>query len=147
MIPLGPHSEAIRHVLRSRGDGQLYHPTGFSLWRLTHYRLQAWQTLFHEQPDAQQIAWVSKLNMERPDLRICSHVLHMNILSAAAKAMLMTAVDTEETRIAKLNQAGLMVREMQNLTLTIERFMSEMKGAWKAKADDPKNIAQPQGRG
>jgi hypothetical protein len=141
--PLGPHSGAIRHILRSRGDAQLYSPTRFSLWRLTHYRLQSWQTLFQEQPDAQQIAWVSKLNLERPDLRICSHVLHMNILSAVAKTMTQTATDTEEMRTTRLNQADRMTREMQDLTVTIESFMSEMRGVWKAKIDDPNKIAQP----
>jgi hypothetical protein len=82
--------------------------------------------------------------MERPDLRICSHVLHMNILSAVSKTMALTTVDTEEMRAAKLNQAGNLVREMQDLTMTVESFMSEMKEVWKVKVEDPKNIAQPQ---
>ncbi|KAF2673700.1 hypothetical protein BT63DRAFT_431674 [Microthyrium microscopicum] len=142
--PLSPHKDAIRHVLSIRGDKQLYSPTRFSLWRLTHYRLQSWQTLFQEEPDAQQIAWVSKLNIDHPDLRVCSHVLHMNILSAAAKVLMRTPTDSEAIRIAKINQAMFMMQEMHTLILTIESFMTEMKGVWKATVGDPRNIRQPE---
>jgi hypothetical protein len=142
--PLGTHNEAIRHILRSRGDGQLYSPTRFSLWRLTHYRLQAWQTLFREQPDEQQIAWIRKLNTERPDLRICAHVLQMNVLSAAARMLTQTPVDTEAKRIAKLEHAKHLAREMQDLTVAIEDWTEELKGVWEPKLGDVQDLVPPQ---
>jgi hypothetical protein len=142
--PLGPHNNAIKHILRSRGDLQLYNPTRFSLWRLTHYRLQFWQTLLREQPYPEQIAWVSKLNINRPDLSICAHVLHMNVLSAVAKTLTQTIGNTEAMRLAKLDQANQMAQEMQDLTVTLETFTSEMNKVWTPILDDPQHIAQPQ---
>ncbi|RKU46122.1 hypothetical protein DL546_006782 [Coniochaeta pulveracea] len=142
--PLSAHSEAIRHVLQTRGEGQLYTPTRFSLWRLTHYRLQAWQTLSRERPDAQQIEWLHKLNMERPDLRICAHVLHMNILSASSKTLTQPSNDDPAERLTKLNQAKQLASEMQDLITSVENWASEMAQVWKVKEDDPRNIAQPQ---
>lgn len=142
--PLGSHNEVIRYILRSRGDGQLYHPTRFSVWRLTHYRLQSWQILLREQPDAQQIAWMSKLNIERPDLRICTDVLQMNDLSAIAKTLVQSTEVVETTRTANLNQARQLAQEMQDLIVSIEGWTSEMSGVWTARVEDPQNIAQPQ---
>lgn len=143
--PLSPHTEAVKHVLRIRGEGQLYSPTRFSLWRLTHYRLQAWQTLFREEPDAQQQAWVSKLDEERPDLRICTHVMHMNILSAVTKTLITPILEPDETlRLEKLDRANHLAQEMQELTAKVESWAAEMTGVWKATEDNPQNIAQPQ---
>jgi hypothetical protein len=137
--PFSPHGDAIKHILRSRDDGQLYSPSRFSLWRLTHYRLQFWQTLFCEQPDAQQIAWVSKLNMEQPDLRICSYVLHMNILTALSKSLMYTNEDDETMRLDKLGRIGQLIKEMQELILAIEQWTLEMSEPWKAKKHDSRS--------
>lgn len=138
--PFSPHGEAIKHILRSRDDGQLYSPSRFSLWRLTHYRLQFWQTLFFEHPDAQQIAWVSKLNMEQPDLRICSYVLHMNILTALSKSLTHTNENDETMRREKLGRINQLAKEMQELIAAIEQWMSEMSEPWRAKKHDSQNI-------
>jgi hypothetical protein len=142
--PRGPHSKAIEHILRSRGDGQLYNPTRFSLWRLTHFRLQSWQTLFRQQPNPEQIAWMSKLNMSQPELHICADVLHMNTLSAVARTLTPTVGNTEAMLVEKLDSARQLAKEMQDLTVTIESWTSEMTEVWKPKIDDPQNIAQPQ---
>ncbi|KAF2102463.1 hypothetical protein NA57DRAFT_63397 [Rhizodiscina lignyota] len=142
--PVGPHSEAIKHILHSRGDGQLYDSAQFSLWRLAHHRLLSRQVLLREQPDPEQIAWVSKLNVDRPDLHICADVLHMNILSAAAKKLTQTIDDTEPIRGGKLEQAKQMTQEMLNLIETIESWTLEMTGVWKPKIEDTQSIAKPQ---
>lgn len=82
--------------------------------------------------------------MDRPDLHICADVLHMNILSALSKRLTQTIVDTETRRAAKLERMRQLAQEMQELTISIEKWTSEMTGAWKPKDDDPQNIAQPQ---
>ncbi|KAH8899986.1 hypothetical protein GQ53DRAFT_676167 [Thozetella sp. PMI_491] len=142
--PVGAHSQAIRHVLRSRDETHFYSPSRFSLWCVAHYRLQSWQTLLRERPDAQQIAWVSKLNLERPDLRICGYVLHMNILSALAKILTQTAESDESMRIQKINEANRLAQEIQDLAATVESWTSEMTRIWNTKFEDPQSIARPQ---
>lgn len=123
---------------------QLYAPTRFSLWRLSHYRLQAWQTLAREQPDAQQIDWLHKLDMERPGLRICSHVLHMNILSALSKTLTQSTGDDASLRAEKLNRAEELALEMQDLAVSVENWALEMTRVWNVEEDDSRNIAAPQ---
>jgi hypothetical protein len=142
--PLGPHNGAIRHVLRNRGDAQLYNPTRFSLWRLTHYRLQFWQTLVREEPDAQQRAWVSKLDMDRPELRICAEVLQMNVLSAIAKILTQSPEAPEAMRAEKLESAKQLVREILDLLESTEQWTRDMSEAWKAKVDGLQYVAQAQ---
>ncbi len=137
-----PHGEAIRHVLHRRGEQQLYSPTRFSLWRLTHYRLQFWQTLFREQPDAEQIEWIRRLNIDRPDLRICTHVLHMNVLSASARTLTEASEGDESLRLEKAAKARELAQEMQDLLVNVETWASEMTEVWKPKEDDPMNIVQ-----
>jgi hypothetical protein len=131
--PVGAHSEAIRHVLRTRGETQLYAPSRFSLWQLTHYRLQAWQTMNREHPETQQLEWLEKLNMERPDLFICTHVLRMNVLCAVSRTLMQSATDdaaTTSMRLEKLDRARQLVREMQEMTVTVENWASEMSRVW-----------------
>lgn len=143
--PHSPHSEAVKHVLQVRGEGQLYSPTRFSLWRLTHYRLQAWQTLFREEPDAQQQAWMNKLDEKRPDLRICTQVMHMNILSAVTKTLITQVTGPNEgLRLQRLDRANQLAQEMLELTVSVENWAAEMTGVWKATENEPQNIASPQ---
>lgn len=142
--PRGPHNEAIKFLLRSRGDGQLYSPTRFSLWRLAHYRLQSWQTLFREQPDAQQVEWMSKLNTDRPDLRICSNVLQMNVLSAAAKVLSQKPLGNEQSQAEDLARAMQLTQEMQDLNASMELWASDITGPWKGTTDDTQIITDPQ---
>jgi hypothetical protein len=142
--PLGPHDEAIRHILRTRGDEQLYNSSHFSLWRIANHRLQARQMLLREQPDPEQIAWVSKLNINRPDLHICADVLHMNMFSEAAKRLTQAHEDIATMRTERSEQARHLVHEIRDLISTIESWTSAMTGVWIPKIDDPQNIAQPQ---
>jgi hypothetical protein len=142
--PLGSHNKAIEHILRSRGDLQLYNPTRFSLWRLTHFRLQSWQTLFREQPNPEQMVWMSKLNINQPELHICADVMHMNVLSAIAKTITQPTEITVATMAEKLGAAKQLSKEIQDLFVTIESWTAEMTEVWKPETQNSQNIAQPQ---
>lgn len=141
--PFGSHGEAIKHMLRSRGDVQLYAPSSFSLWRLAHFRLQCRQILLREHPDAEQVAWVNKLNTAQPDLHICADVLHMCILSAASKR-LTEDIDTDMPRADKLERAMQLAQEIRALTRTIESWTSEMTGIWRPTTIEVEHLAPPQ---
>jgi hypothetical protein len=100
---------------------------------MTHYRLQAWQTMNREYPETQQVEWLEKLNMERPDLFICTHVLRMNVLSAVSRTLVQSVTDedaTKSVRLEKLYRARQLVREMQEMTVTVENWASEMSRVW-----------------
>lgn len=142
--PLGSHSTAIRHILHSRGEMQLYNPTRFSLWRLAHYRLQAWQTLLREHPGEEQIAWIEKLNINRPDDHICVDCLHMNILSATAREITRKTIESETQRLGFVTRAQSLVQEMQDRLAIIEKWSSEMAVVWKPTVNATVDIVQPQ---
>lgn len=138
--PFSAHTQAMRHLLhRAARNGQLAMPSRFSLWRMIHYRLQAWQTLARERPDAQQIAWLYTLHNEPDDLRICSHVLHMTIYSAACKTLTQSPgqrYGDATVRTVKLEQADKLAGEMQNLLGVVERWDPEMARLWNAREED-----------
>ncbi|KAF2106441.1 hypothetical protein BDV96DRAFT_617327 [Lophiotrema nucula] len=140
--PLGPHRDAIKHILRNRGDGQLYTPTRFSLWRLIHYRLQFWQMLSRDEPIMEQQAWLSKLNLERPELRICAEVLKMHVLNAAAKQLAQTSDRIEAIRANQLDRVQQLIQDIQNHLVVTESWTSEMAAVWKVHIDDRRSIGQ-----
>jgi hypothetical protein len=142
--PVGPHSEAVKYILRARGDGQLYDSSRFTLSRLAHHRLQNGQILSREQPDPDQIAWVSRLNTNRPDLHLCVDVLSMNILSATAKTLTQAEEQFPDTWTEKLEQAKQLTHKIQSHLETMENWTSEMTGIWTPKIEDRDSIAPPQ---
>jgi hypothetical protein len=141
--PLGPHRDAIRHILHTGGNDYLFNQSSFALGCLAHKRLQARQILLREEPDAEQIMWVSKLNVDRPDIHISADVLHMNILSAAVKKLTQSSEDIGSTSEEKVEQSRQLVRSIQDLIASIESWTSAMTGVWKPEVTDPRHIAQP----
>ncbi|KAL9106006.1 MAG: hypothetical protein Q9227_008914 [Pyrenula ochraceoflavens] len=141
--PLGHHSEAVKRILHTRGDGQLFNRSHFALWRIAHHRLQSRQILLREEPDPEQIAWMSKLNIDRPDIHISADVLHMNILSAAARKLTQSSGDDGAPALEKLEQARTLLNTMQELITAIDSWTSLTSGAWQPKNTDPQDIAQP----
>lgn len=86
--PLGPHTIGLFHVLRARGDSQLFNRRGFGIWRVAHHRLQMRQLLLKEAPHPDQEIWVSELNTTQPDIHIIGHVFEISKLVAQSDAML-----------------------------------------------------------
>ena len=135
--PHSAHTEAIRHVLRKRTTGEHTTSTRFSLWRVTHYRLIAWQTQHREHPYAQQLEWLRTLKMDGADFWICVHVLHMNSLSALSKTLTSSTTGVDlKARLEKLTWAQQLAGEMQELTATVETYASNMARAWNASEED-----------
>ncbi|KAB5533618.1 hypothetical protein GE09DRAFT_972809 [Coniochaeta sp. 2T2.1] len=135
--PHSAHTEAIRHVLHKRTTGEHNTSTRFSLWRVTHYRLIAWQTQHREHPYAQQLEWLRTLKMDRADFWICVHVLHMNSLSALSKTLTSSSTGGDQkARLDKLAWARQLASEMQELTVSVESYASGMARAWNASEED-----------
>ena len=142
--PFGPHIEAVRHILRSRGDQQLYSRSQFALWRVAHHRLQARQMLLREEPDFDQIVLLSKLNIDRPDIRISADITRMAILNAAVKKLIHSGQDTlamsSEEKVEKTRQ---LAHTIQGAIASIESWTSAMTGNWEPELMDPQRIEQP----
>ncbi|KIW26162.1 hypothetical protein, variant [Cladophialophora immunda] len=141
--PLGPHRDAIKHILHSGGNDYLFNQSSFALGCLAHKRLQARQILLREEPDPEQIMWVSKLNVDQPDIHITADVLHMNILFAAAKKLTESGEEVGSSLEEKVEQSTQLAHSIQNLIASIESWTSAMTGLWKPEVTDPQQIAQP----
>lgn len=136
-IFLGPHSDAVKHVLRTRGEEQLFNRSAFAVARRAHHRLLSRQILLSERPDPEQIAWLGKLNVNRPDIHINADVLRMNILISEAKELMQ--------RPLKTDKATLLAQRMQTLVSQIESWLleSSLMEVWKPKAIDPQQVVRP----
>ena len=136
---LGPHRDAIRHIMHARGFEQLLGRSSFALWRVALSRLQFRQVLLREAPDTEQIAWVDKLNTDHPDVRITADVLHMSILSAKARSLIQTT-DPGSTSSQKVEEAESLQREYQNLITAMNAWTLETTETWKPKESSPQLI-------
>lgn len=136
-FPLGPHSEALKLILRARGEEPLFSQSSFNLWRLAHHRLQTRQVMLGEAPDPEQIAWVSKLNLDRPDLHFYADVLHINLLGVEARRLMQGSPDIGATLDERIERARQLSRSMQDLIASIEGWTSEVTGKWRPKIKDP----------
>ncbi|KAI9737249.1 MAG: hypothetical protein M1818_005781 [Claussenomyces sp. TS43310] len=136
--------DAIRHILRIGGNDHLLNRTRFALC-LAHKPLQARQILLREEPDPEQITWVSKLNVDQPDIHVSADILQMNILCAAVKKLTQGSEDTGSTLEEKVRELRQLARSTQDLIASIESWTSAVTGVWKPEVTDPRYLAQPQG--
>lgn len=67
---LGSHTGGIAGILRLRGPDQIYGSRGWSMFRLSHHRLQKQQLAFGQPPLPESEKWLDSLNGELPDVRI-----------------------------------------------------------------------------
>jgi len=140
----GSHIGAIKHILHTQGNDQLYHSSSFGLWRVAHTRVLARQLMLREKPDDHQIAWVSQLNINIPELHISADILRMNILSAAAKKLIESRENSSATSPEQIQQARELASAMQDLIASIDSWTPAISLIWKPKIAEPRDIAQPQ---
>lgn len=140
--PLGPHSEAMRHVLHARGATQLYDRPRFALWRVANQRLQSRQILLREGPNPDQMSWLSMLDDDRPDIHMTADILRINALCAAAKKAVYDSA-TDMTLVEQLAMVQQLAQEMDALLVSVESWDAQLDGVWKPQDHDPRHITQP----
>jgi hypothetical protein len=67
---LGSHTGGMAGILRLRGPDQIYGSRGWSMFRLSHHRLQKQQLAFGQPPLPESEKWLDSLSDELPDVRI-----------------------------------------------------------------------------
>lgn len=67
---LGSHTGGMAGILRLRGPDQIYGSRGWSMFRLSHHRLQKQQLAFGQPPLPESEGWLNSLSDELPDIRI-----------------------------------------------------------------------------
>ncbi|KAF2159673.1 hypothetical protein M409DRAFT_37879, partial [Zasmidium cellare ATCC 36951] len=118
------HRSAVKHFISNRGTEPLHLRESYGIWRTAHHRLQAYQILIRESPEAQQIAWVERLQIERPDLRISSDIMRMNMLCAQARTT--SAQDDPNTK-------DQLIQSISDLLSNIDDWTSKINGIWRPK--------------
>jgi hypothetical protein len=146
--PIGPHSEAVRHMLNARGEEQFLSRTKFRWWQVASQHLIQRLLLLGEPPDRQLLAWMGKLNANLPDNRIWSDALQMIALNAETKAFLDQArrsasPDDSTSSHVKLSAAQALVGRIQSLLDETDAAVTAMATDWRPIESDPEHMAPP----
>lgn len=140
--PFGPHNKALIHILLARGEGQLYDQSKITLWRTAYYRLQSRQVLNREGPGNTQVpAWVNKLNMDKPNIRIFIDIMRTNIFCAAVKSLTQSIEGFDDTRLPKIIQARQLEEMIRQLVASIDNWAVSMR---RTQEPTPKELDQLQ---
>jgi hypothetical protein len=121
----------------------LYNRAHFSLWSAANHRLQARQILLQEEPSLIQSQLISKLDLGRPEIRICSDVLQMTTLVAAAKQLTPQQGSAEHVPTQSAAVVTDHLQAMQELIDRIEIWTAEVDSTWKPTSVDVQSIARP----
>lgn len=142
--PLGPHSDAIRHILHARGDQQFTNRAKFGIWRVAHHRLLARQLLLGEEPSPTQFAWLDKLNIGRPDLHITSDSLKIAYLNSAVKKVTEGQTQIGQSQQERVNAARGLAQQIQECIDHAGHWPDTLSKLWRAKRLDPGEIRKPE---
>ena len=121
----------------------LYNRAHFSLWSAANHRLQARQILLQEEPSPVQYHLISKLDLDRPEIRICSDVLQMTTLVAAAQKLMPHQGSTTRVPTEPVKDVTDHLRAMQELIDSMDLWTSEVDSTWKPTSVDVQSIERP----
>ena len=107
---------------------------------MAHHRLQARQILLREDPDENQMGWLSKLNVNRPDGHISIDIMRMVVLCAAARTLTQSGGNSPGTIAGKIEQARELAQKIQEFITSIESWTSEVSAIWKPQTVNPSQI-------
>ncbi|KAK6383421.1 hypothetical protein LTS17_002713 [Exophiala oligosperma] len=131
--PLGPHSNAVRLILRERGYPQFLDRSSFCLWRMAHGRIQARQILLREEPDPEQIEWLNRLDHGITYLRISSNIHQINTIAAAVTKLIQSEQGIKSTVTKRREEAHKLIHSSQNLLASIEQWIADVGEKWRPK--------------
>ena len=96
-----------------------------------------------EEPSLAQFQLISKLDLDRPEIHICSDVLQMTTLVAAAKRLVplnASSSDLCAPHVANITDNRF---DMQQLINSMDIWTSEVDSTWKPTPVDTQSIARP----
>jgi hypothetical protein len=149
--PIGPHSEALQHVLLARGDEQFFDKRHFRLWQVGAHRLIRKLMLTGQIPDNGILEWMGKLNTNLPDNRIWTDTLQMIALNAEIKAFIRSAaaahgmtenLETLESQ-QRLAAAQSLMHRTESLLEDTDTAVTQLAAEWKPLESSPENIGPP----
>ncbi|KAL9585537.1 MAG: hypothetical protein Q9212_001462 [Teloschistes hypoglaucus] len=114
----GSHAGGMAHILRLRGPGQLLEPRGWSLFRLSHYRLQMQQMIYRQSrqgllPDSQ--TWIETLDANLPSVQTEKESAQIHSVCERARTLL-DLIDTVGLGPQEILRCVEELRECDNAT-------------------------------
>ncbi|KAL8777957.1 MAG: hypothetical protein Q9203_002276 [Teloschistes exilis] len=114
----GSHAGGMAHMLRLRGPGQLQEPRGWSLFRLSHHRLQKQQMTFRQSPqgllpDSQR--WIEILDANLPSVQTEKENAQIHSVCERARTLL-DLVDSVGLHPEEILRCVKELRECDNAT-------------------------------
>ena len=134
--PLGPHKDAIRHILALRGEEQFQSQKQFELWRAAQQRLQAQRIAQRDGPDDEQLEWISKLNVSLPDLHVCVDVEKMVVLCSAARKVVQDGGGKEIQSAEGAMRAKELLETMREIVASMDEWSRQVDAVWLPRRTD-----------
>lgn len=129
--PLGPHRDALQHILTLRGERQFEGRTQFELWRTAQQRLQAHRISRRDGPDNGQLEWIAKLNASLPDLHVCADVERMVVLCSAARQMVWDQPKADERSAERVGKLEELLQSMRGTVRSMEEWSCQVDAGWR----------------
>ncbi|MCJ1243028.1 hypothetical protein MMC30_000224 [Trapelia coarctata] len=126
-VSVGSHAEGMAQILRLRGPNQIYGARGWSLFRLSHHRLQKQQLAFKQGPLPESEAWLNSFNEELLDVRVEKDAFQINKICARARDLMKRIDDTD----ISVNETLDMVKEMHALDQVQTTWLDSPNWAYK----------------
>lgn len=137
--PLGPHKQALRHILSLRGEEQLHDRARFELWRTAQQRLQAQRITQRDDPAGEeQLGWIAKLNTRLPDVHVCVDVEKTVVLCSAGRGLMEVVIARggDGGRVEALemeNKVRELLQTMKEVVISMEEWASQVGNGWRPK--------------
>ncbi|OCL03253.1 hypothetical protein AOQ84DRAFT_419804 [Glonium stellatum] len=116
-VSIGSHAQGMAQVLRLRGPNQIYGARGWSLFRLSHHRLQRQQLGFKQDPLPESEAWLESLSDDLPYVRIEKDNFKISQICERARSLLKAINDTDLSVVQTLDMVQ-QIRELDQATTT-----------------------------
>jgi hypothetical protein len=130
--PLGPHIEAVKYLMKYRGDEQLYSPSQYSLWRMANCRLQARQIQTGDGPDPTQARLINQLNPDQPDAQIVAYTMQSTALRASARRLL-DGSNSDLDAYTLYEECSRLINAIDELVARMKEWRSTITGVWQPK--------------
>ena len=126
-VSAGSHAEGMAQILRLRGPDQIYGARGWSLFRVSHHRLQKQQLISRQAILPESEVWLNSLNEELPHIRVEKDTFQINKICERARNLLKSIKDTKSPADEILD----MVKQMHDLDQIAETWRQGPEWAYK----------------
>lgn len=128
---LGPHKNALKHILYFRGEEHFQDRVHTEFWRAAQQRLQAQRITQRDDSEDEQLSWISKPNASLPDLHVCVDVEKMVVLCSAGRKLMQ-----ESDAVHEAKRASELLKKMREVVDSMQSWGPQVDDGWRPQRVD-----------